>query len=181
MKKVIGLLAISLFMLISCSPVSTPIPPTPTLIPLSEIDLKQQILIPSSEMPTGYLATKTQDEIPNLDVPKPLKLIWQQLETENAVAGGIRVYLYESKIDVKDAYTKEVAMQKKLSSNFREFTEVGEQAGISSYDIGQIVTDITFSRCYATVTIRMLDITDEKVIIEYAQKIDANIMEYICR
>lgn len=180
MKKLQYLLVFLIFMTVSCSPATTPSVPTATFTPLEEIDLKNQILIPSSDMPEGFLATKTQDSIPNLEVPEPLKLIWQQIETESAIAGGVRIYLYESKLDAKEAYSKEVAMQKKLSNNVREISAVGEIATLSDYVIDKTVTDLTFFRCFATVTIRMLDISSEEIIIEYAGKIDSNIQKNIC-
>ena len=153
---------------------------TSTPIPLSDIDLKL-ILIPSEKIPKGYFATKTKDSVP-FDVPEPLKMIWQQLETENGIAGGVRIYLYESKLDVKSAYEIELEINKRISTFEVVNTDVGEKAELTSFLLnGNKTTDFVFMRCFAVVSIRMVNMFNENDIIDYAKLLDVKIQDNICR
>jgi hypothetical protein len=180
------------------SPINTPLPtqstttttqpteiiqpsPTATRIPLNEIDLKQ-ILVPSAEMPNGYIGSKTQDTLPNLDVPKPLSLIWQQLETEKDIVGGIRIYLYESKFDVQKAYETETESFLRIDPD-SSIADVGDMAAMVSFHAmggTDTTNDLAFIRCMAVVSIRMIN-APRDVIIQYAQSIDQRIQNIICR
>ena len=72
-------------------------------------------------------------------------MIWQQLEIENAVAGGVRIYLYESKLDVKSAYEIEVDINKRISNFEVVNTDVGEKAELTSFLLTVIRPQILFS------------------------------------
>lgn len=164
-------------------PESTPAEPTSivTLVPLSELDLKQ-VLVPESDLPSGYLATKTKDSLPDLRVPEPLKLIWQQLERTGEVAGGVRIFLYESELDVDGAYNIELEDNKSIASTSAPISDIGEKAEISSYTIsGQVVTDLVFARCYAVANIRMIDMPNQDDITLYAKRLDEKITSLVCR
>lgn len=167
---------------VTLSSTSTPLPQsTPTLVPLSELDLKG-VLVPNEDLPDGYIATKTKDTLPNLNVPEPLKLIWQQLEKDNQVAGGVRIYLYESKIDVEDAYKKEAKSNKAIASGVSLISDVGEMAQKSSYDLsGDTISDLVFARCYAVASIRMSTKSGGDDIVAYAKALDERLKAMVCR
>jgi hypothetical protein len=165
-------------------PVSTPtsLPePTATLVPLSELDLKQA-LVPTEDLPAGYLATKTKNSLPDLSVPEPLKLIWQQLERANEVAGGLRIYLYESKLDVEEAYKIELRENKSIADTSTPISDIGEKAEMSSFAVsGRKATDLVFARCYAVASIRMVDMPSKDDILMYAKRLDERLTSMVCR
>jgi len=150
------------------------------LIPLSQIDLEDMILAP---LPEGYHSGGTSDNLSILDVPEPLEFVYQEfVRKDGKSAGGMRIYLYESKNDVKEAYEIEAETLTSISTSHEEIYPFGNNVIISSYTLGDVVvTDLVFSRCYAVVVIRMLDIPDEATIIDFGQQLDENISEYICR
>lgn len=163
----------------SALPPTSTLPPSPiaTLVPLSEIDLRLA-LISGNELPEGLSATKTKDTLPNLDVPDPTKLIWQQIERGMDVAGGLRIYLYESKIDVENAYQAEKNSMADLGSVY-SIPDIGEKAAVMTYRLDEReITDIVFIRCYTTVTIRL---DNKDAIHEYAKALDAKLITLVCR
>lgn len=154
---------------------------TPTPIPLEKINLKD-ILVTENKLPQGYFATKTNNKPPYLSVPEPLNQIWQQLERENEVAGGVRIYLYESKLDVKKAYDVELETFESISESRMPIEDIGENAEMTQYTLeGTEVTTLVFYRCYATVEIIMTNMTQDDDILIYAGQLDKNIQEVICR
>lgn len=191
---------ILIFLFTTCttfSPLSTPTThPTPTPIPLSEIDL-EPILIRPGDLPAGYSGAQIQDSPspPGMfkDIKGYQKSISQQLEKNGKAAGLVTIFLFDSISQRNTAYYRivdgfgESQDDSGIKMTVAALSDVGERAvyaliDASSLDAELSVGDLAFVRCNAFVHIRFARFDNANVssLSAYAKRLDKRLIELIC-
>lgn len=196
MKKLYFLFVLFTFFISSCSAkieneeVITPeatntaeTTPTPTKIPLTDIDL-EGILIMNGDLPAGYTGAQIRDNAPEMfnNLPEAQNTIYQQFAKDGETAGGVTVLLFESQEDIENAYKKIIAG----FSDAEELDEIGENANITYVDMEVLGSrmqfgDLVFIRCNALAHIRMTDLPQKESLISYAKRLDKRLDGMICK
>jgi len=157
---------------------------TPAPVPISEIQL-DSIVIQEGDLPAGFSGAQIRDTAPEMfkDLPSAQNTVYQQLEKEGDVAGGITIFLYDSQDNIETAYNLIVGG---LLDDAKLSDEVGEKAIISSIsitiaDITIKSVDMAFVRCGAVVHIRMSGTDDVNSVVAYAKRLDNRLKTLICQ
>jgi len=185
MKKHFITFILFLFFISSCSVKTeakeTLIPeptPTPTRIPLSEIDL-EGMLIMDGDLPAGYSGAQiraTAPKIIGINLPDSQYQIYQELAKDGQMAGGISVYLYESTENIENAY---VSILDGFSDPI-DLKDIGEKAAYhNTFVISR--AGLVFIRCNAVVEIDMRDLGfSDDPLFGYAKRLDKRLTEIVC-
>ena len=156
---------------------------TPTLIPLSEIQL-EEIVIKDGDLPAGYSGAQIRDIAPAMfdDVPKAQNTYYQQFAKDGDTKGGVTIFLFESQEDNEIAYNQ---IYDGLSDEAKELDEIGDKGYVyyTSMDVlGSTMQfgDLLFKRCNAVVHVRMTDVSSEDSLLAYAKRLDGRLIEIVC-
>jgi len=189
MKKHLTLLLI--FLGIACAPIpgSTPAAsplPTPTFVPMSQIDL-EPVLVIDGDLPEDLVpdiivrenAVGSADELDRADA-----VFTQYFLLEGGEGGGVSVFLFESLDDVQAAFGKVSTFMNTPLVYFL----VGEQARIENFFI-PLVADVPpiqgsrliFSRCHALGVIQFPRADDGEAMEKYGQRLDERLQPLVCR
>ena len=197
MNKIL-LAAVILSLIVSCAPspekireaieqtqtasqllISTNVP-TPTLIPLDELDL-EPLLIQGNDLPSGYTASHVKEIgsdsykwISNHGIAN----ISQSFAHNGEDSGGVTVFLYTNTEDSKTAYLEQL---ESLGSETKSAVDVGDENAYVHISILGDVVELSFRRCLAVVDIKMFDNDDPDDVIAYAKRLDKRIEPIVCR
>lgn len=202
MSKGYGLLLVLVAALVSaCAPSSAPptetFPPTatpqttpteaptaaptatPTPIPLSELKL-DSLLVQIGDLSAGLTGAQIRSTVPEMfrSVPRADNTIFHQFARGGEPAGGVAVFLYESKAKIQDAYDEIVSG---LGSDSKPISEIGEKAKVVTSSLLIEFADLAFFRCNAVVHIRFAGTSNVEEIASYAKRLDTRLSEVICR
>ena len=201
MKRISSLLLIVSF-IVSCIPSPTPNPtlnpslvliPTPSLIPLLEIDL-EPILIQDGDLPPGYYEAQVR-EVPNDSykwiINKGLNNIQQYIGLNDDIGGSVTIYLYEDTIALNTAYEQQSDSFGELSDSPKPGYQtsyldgIGEKAKYLTFDEKSYgdefdQTALVFKRCHALVDISFYQTYNLDYIVSYSKRIDRRISDLVC-
>jgi hypothetical protein len=181
MKRIIFVFCL-FFLLAACSTApSGNAVPTPTFIPLADLDLRPVLVLPG-DLPTGYTAAQFSTTLPAIysKLILPDKTFYQQFTSNNQPAGGIAVMLYDSPILQVPAYDLVADM---LYNKENPVPGLGTKALSSQIElaIGPNISEVVFIECRSLVHIRINGILDSNQAITYARRLDERIKKLVCR
>lgn len=158
------------------APTVTSVPPTATPVP-PPVAL-EAILIEDGDLPSGYAGGQLRDEAPGMfrDVPQTARLVaYQQLQKGGETKGGVTVLVFDSEVDVNQAF--EI-----IAAGFGSGTEtvagLGEQA-IKSQGVRGMPPEVLFKVCQTVAHIRMTE-TDEAGVLGYAKRLAKRLPAAVC-
>jgi len=154
---------------------------THTPIPISQINL-EQITLMENELPSYWKPVSVSNEPPGLldDIMTAEYTINRTFEAGEETA-SVTIFVYEDTLWVTGAFlrflgiTEDAGMEPELTS------EVGEEGFLY---VGKLyaypVTIVGFTRCHSAVFLS-LGGNDLDSLLGYAQNLDKNLQEYVCR
>lgn len=155
---------------------------TPTLIPLSQLDLTGIIYQPG-DLPADFvlidmrrIGTARMESVPPADLVTEVN--FNIPGTDDTI--NVLVFVYESLQAAGDAYLQ-VGMGAAATSDFGEQAFVFNQAFLE--DEAAYASEAGFLRCHAIALLTMftLDWADATLLPAYAQKLDARLADVACR
>lgn len=163
-------------------PSSTP-EPTPTLIPFSELNLEDILLLPG-DLPDEFTMQQISSEYPYLHFPAnitPDQVLQMKLRAGDYASDGVVIILFKSIDDVTEIYPKAKTLWKVYNSD--EVTDVGENVSANTDIImGVRSSQILFTRCNALVYIDLFSPSASLDVANiYAARLDERLSELVCR
>jgi hypothetical protein len=205
MKKLFSLLVV-IILFSACAPspeqiqkamtqtqaaIPTPTPaPTPTSIPLSKINLDNELLV-EGDLPEGFVAGPIgrYTNNPNLEsITGQEQMIIQEFSKTNGGIGLVSVFLFEETEKRNQAYDIAKSKLDEPSSistiTKSDINDIGAE-GILYFDpvMGNItISTIIFVRCHAFAYLgRSMDDENSSVLRAYAKKLDERLTQIICQ
>jgi hypothetical protein len=187
----IRLLAItlSICLMAACSPIYNAIfTPTPTLIPLSDINLRSIPFLPG-DLPADYSAGQFRYDNLMGGVTGYVNGIYQEYKMTGEKAGWVSILLFDS-VDRRDsAYSVLIDGLGKSGQPIpgieiivAQSSDVGEKA---MYNImsgpGENTSTLIFIRCQAIADITLIHKGDLPTITNYAKRLDERLQPIVCR
>ncbi len=139
----------------------------------------KRIAYQKGDLTSEFIAGISDDEAPKFykELPHAQQVHYRQILKGTDVSGGVTLFQYDSSEDLDAAYKWIVYM---LEPGGEFNPKVGEKS-MASY-IGPDFTfgEVVFVRCNMLVHIRLTNISEPGVVVQYAQRLDARLQESIC-
>ena len=165
------------------------IEPTPTTIPISEIDLTE-LLVQPGDLPAGIDEAQIRDTPDSLVswVPKASNVIYQQFDKSGKGMGGVTVWLYETQTEAANAYSE----LRNGIVGLEDYDEIGDRSADILPDTGTalvlgisveyLLGHLVFNRCHAVVYVGMAPgASGIEAIRAYAKRLDTRLEPIVCR
>ncbi len=157
---------------------------SPTVLPLSDLDL-EQLLVEEGALPAGFYSGQVQSTPPDTDpeLQTAVNAIYREISLTGRDPGTVSIWLFE---DIEESRAAFEAMVAKLEGG-ETSTGVGEAAVtwslITPLDTGESMelSQVIYLRCHALVRI---SISNAKVLpsaVGYAQSLDTRLTPLVCR
>jgi hypothetical protein len=164
-------------------PTVTPVP-TPTLIPLSEIDLSG-IMYRDGELPTGYtpgqIRSERNGEIKRIQM-QPVNEYNQELSFQGAKGGYISVVVFETVDEAQVVYEKIVEEYNDSSLSPFDVDGLGDYGIKKEYYLPGLMDSaiIAFRRCNTIVSATIEPSSSISGLVDYAKQLDKR-LSILCR
>ena len=114
----------------------------------------------------------------DLDLPESQNGRFQYFVSEEKFRGGIAVFLYDSKKDVREAYD---LLRYAMGEDALRPSDLGEQAALLVVsDENSAYVEVVFTRCNAVVEIRLTDVERPEALETHAKNLDARLQALLC-
>jgi hypothetical protein len=158
-----------------------------------DIDLTS-MAFQSGDLPAGYQGDITKRNVPEAfkKLPKPRRVVHQQIKKKKEIVGGTTILLYMTDEETGQAYSaiiEGLGESARTSGSIQEIMGIGERAALCTLKMIFAVNGIDvhhsrfnefiFIRCHTIVNIRL---DDPNIILSYAGKLDHRIRSSVlCR
>jgi len=114
----------------------------------------------------------------DLNLPESQKARFQFFESDEEFRGGVAVFLYDSKKDVREAYD---LLRYAMGDDALRPSDLGEGAALLVVSEGDSnYVEVVFIRCNAVVDIRLTEVEHPEALETHAKNLDARLQALLC-
>jgi hypothetical protein len=164
--------------------------PTPSPIPLSEINLDNILFLPG-DLPKGFIFKSIIEETSsNERVPGQVKRIVLELTKQDTGNGVVSISLFEDTEKRDQEFSQSIELYSDTleakSEDLIDLEDIGEYGKLFRNDTplgtGLSISFLFFVRCHASVSMDIVsDNETDSIIQSYAKKLDERLTNVICR